>query len=102
MPKSYRPEGQPRSAGNEFPTREVFGNSRQCYNMADFIPSVITYLREQAVNNKRSMFLFIFPRLEYRIKSTALNYFQCFKPRTFREFLDCQPFATILHAHDML
>ena len=62
------------------------------------MPSVITYLREQAVNNKKSMFLFIFPRLEYRIKSTALNYFQCFKPRTFREFLDCQPFATILHA----
>ena len=29
VPKSYRPEGQPRSAGNEFPTREVFGNSRQ-------------------------------------------------------------------------
>ena len=56
---------------------EILGNS----NMADFIPSVITYLREQAVNNKRSMFLFIFPRLEYRIKSTALNYFQCFKPR---------------------
>ena len=78
---------------------EILGSS----NMADFMPSVITYLREQAVNNKRSMFLFIFPRLEYRIKSTALNYFQCFKPRTFREFLDCQiPFAIILHAHDML
>ena len=29
VPKSYRPKGQPRSTGNEFPIRADFGNSRK-------------------------------------------------------------------------
>ena len=47
VPKSYRPEGQPRSTSDEFPSRAVFGNSRQ-FQYGGLLPFT---LRDQAVYN---------------------------------------------------
>ena len=33
VPNSYRSEGQPRSTRSEFPSRGVFGNCRNCWNL---------------------------------------------------------------------
>ena len=52
VPKSYRPEGHPRSTSDEFPSRAVFGNSRQ-FQYGGLLPVT---LRDQAMYNKTSMF----------------------------------------------
>ena len=46
VPKSYRSEGQPRSTSDEFPSRAVFGNSRQ-FQYDGLLP--FTYTRSSSV-----------------------------------------------------